>query len=93
MSIDLIRKESPDYEFRTTVVPTFHNETDIEQICKYAIKDSKRYILQNFWSGGDLINSKVCPDKGFSQEKLEGFAKIAQKYVQEVKIRNLSRNL
>ncbi len=92
-SIDLIKNSGIDYEFRTTVIPRFHKRKDIKQICKYGIRDARRYIIQNFYNSENLINPKMKTLNPFSQEKLEGFAKIAQKYVQEVKIRNLNRNL
>lgn len=92
LSIDRIMHSNVNYEFRTTVVPGFHIEKDIEQICKYSIKGAKRYALQNFWNCGTLVSNK-CPEKGFSPTELENFATIAKKYVQEVKIRNLNQNL
>lgn len=91
-SIDIIKKYAKDYEFRTTVVPGIHTIKDIEQICKYAIKGTKKYVIQNFWTGGELINPKFYDIKPFSQAELEAFAEVARKYVKEVKIRNLNQN-
>src|SRR3989338_708517 len=50
-SIDMIRdagsKGLIDYEFRTTLLPRYHAKEDIADIGKM-LKDSKRYVLQNF---------------------------------------------
>ncbi len=46
-SIDLIRAEAKDYEFRTTVIETVHTDGQMTDICNI-IKGSKRYVLQAF---------------------------------------------
>ena len=46
-SIDLIRSEANDYEFRTTVIETVHTNEEMDSICHH-IKGSKRYALQAF---------------------------------------------
>jgi pyruvate formate lyase activating enzyme len=46
-SINLLNSELIDYEFRTTIVPTIHQEEDIIQIAHW-IKPAKKYFLQNF---------------------------------------------
>jgi len=88
-SIKLIMAAAPDYEFRTTVVPTFHVPKDIEQICKYAIKGAKRYVIQNFHPCDTLIDPHLESIKPFTSAELEAFADAAKPYVNEVKIRNV----
>lgn len=46
-SIDLLKKGSIDYEFRSTIVPSIHNKEDILKMAEW-IKGSKKYYLQNF---------------------------------------------
>lgn len=46
-SIDLIRSEARDYEFRTTVIDSFHTDEQMDEI-RDAINGSKRYALQAF---------------------------------------------
>lgn len=46
-SIDLIRSEAKDYEFRTTVIETVHTDEQMSAIYE-TIKGSKRYTLQAF---------------------------------------------
>jgi len=47
LSIELIRNQAPDYEFRTTVVPGLHIQKDILEIAKW-LKGSKKYFLQPY---------------------------------------------
>ncbi len=46
-SIDLIRNEAKDYEFRTTVIETVHTNEQMNAI-RETVKGSKRYALQAF---------------------------------------------
>jgi pyruvate formate lyase activating enzyme len=52
-SIDLIRAEAKDYEFRTTVIETVHTDEQMDEIAGL-IKGSKRYVLQAFIPRDDL---------------------------------------
>jgi pyruvate formate lyase activating enzyme len=88
-SIDLIKKSKIDYEFRTTLIPTVHTKKDIEQICKYAIKGAKKYVIQNFWNSGALINPDFKKLNPLSSKELMSYSEIAMKYIKNVKTRNL----
>jgi pyruvate formate lyase activating enzyme len=46
-SINLLKEDKVDYEFRTTVVPTIHTKENILKIAHW-IKPAKKYFLQNF---------------------------------------------
>ncbi len=46
-SIDIIKEKSPDYEFRTTVVPGIVRDEDIFKIAKW-IAPAKKYFIQQF---------------------------------------------
>jgi pyruvate formate lyase activating enzyme len=46
-SIDMIRAEANDYEFRTTVIETIHTDEQMAEIYD-AIKGSRRYVLHAF---------------------------------------------
>ena len=52
-SVDLIRAEAPDYEFRTTVIETIHTDEQMDEI-KEIIGGSKRYALQSFIPRAEL---------------------------------------
>jgi pyruvate formate lyase activating enzyme len=46
-SIEILKQNKVDYEFRTTIVPTIHSRGDIIKIAKW-IGPAKKYYLQNF---------------------------------------------
>ena len=52
-SIDLIRAEAKDYEFRTTVIETVHTDEQMKEIYE-TVKGSKRYAMQAFIPRDDL---------------------------------------
>ena len=55
-SIDIIKKYSRDYEFRTTAVPLL-NEEDFEEIALW-LSGAKRYVIQQFSSQGGTLNKE-----------------------------------
>ena len=46
-SIDLIRGQAKDYEFRTTVIERIHTDEQMDEV-REAIEGAKRYVLQAF---------------------------------------------
>lgn len=84
-SIDVLMRSKIDYEFRTTVVPAFFSEKDIEEIAR-GIKGAKRYVLQQFVpenaSGEEMMRFRP-----YSREKLEEMAKRARAYVEDCQVR------
>lgn len=46
-SIDLIRSEARDYEFRTTIIKTVHTDEQMDEM-RHIINGSRRYALQAF---------------------------------------------
>lgn len=85
-SINLIKDSGIDYEFRTTVVPGFHDNDSIDQIGKL-LDGASRFYIQNF-NPGKTIDHNLNIKKGFNSEKLEQFKNILSKYIKEVFIRN-----
>jgi pyruvate formate lyase activating enzyme len=73
-SVELIKQEAPDYEFRTTFVPKLLEKADILEIARW-LKTSKRYYLQQFEQKTSLISpvmERVEPyPKKYLQETLE----------------------
>jgi len=68
-SIDLIKNEAPDYEFKTTVVPGMLDKKDIVEIAKW-LEGSKQFYLQQFKSDSPLISSKLNDVVPYSKEEL-----------------------
>jgi len=77
-----------DYEFRTTVVPTLHEEGDIEEICR-GIEGCKKYILQKFdvSLGKKTLDPEFSKLKPFTDEEMRTFQTAAQNFLPNVKLR------
>ncbi|MCX7818052.1 MAG: anaerobic ribonucleoside-triphosphate reductase activating protein [Kiritimatiellae bacterium] len=52
-SAELIRRCAPDYEFRTTVVPGWHDDAEMDAIADWA-RGARRWVLQAFEPREDL---------------------------------------
>lgn len=84
-TIQVVISSGVDHEFRTTVVPTFHETQDIEDIAK-TLKDANRYVLQKYAPlniRGDSLDGIPSP----SDEEMEDLATAARQYVETVKWR------
>jgi len=68
-SIDLIKNEATDYEFKTTIVPGMLDKKDIVEIAKW-LEGSKQFYLQQFKSDSPLVSSKLNDIVPYSKEKL-----------------------
>jgi len=84
-SINLIKSSGIDYEFRTTIIPSIHNQKDIEQIAK-DIGPAKRFFIQNFRPGGN-INPQMANEKPYSLEFIEEITKNISDFFEEIHIR------
>ncbi|MDI6655275.1 MAG: anaerobic ribonucleoside-triphosphate reductase activating protein [Candidatus Hydrothermarchaeota archaeon] len=75
-SVEIIRNNDVDYEFRTTVVPGLLDSEDIRKICSW-LRGSKRYYLQQFRPDVTLDASfrKVAPYKPEEMLKCYNIAK------------------
>lgn len=85
-SIKLIMDSDVDYEFRTTVVPTLHEEKDIEKIAKF-IKGAKKYALQNFSNKGEILDPKFEDIQPYHVEILYRMQRIVAPYVEKCVVR------
>ena len=83
-SVEILKSDIIDYEFRTTVVNELHDKDDFVSIGEW-INGAKRYFLQTFVDSGNLINgsSLSAPSKA----EIEAFASIMRGYTQYVGIR------
>lgn len=90
---DILNKKtyykSPDikinYEFRTTILPKFHNEDEIHKIGKL-VNGAKLFILQKFYPSKTL-DLKFLKENQFSDDQMLKFKKILNYYVKECLIR------
>ena len=84
-SVDYLKSGAVDYEFRTTVTGTFHNDNSIEEAARW-LQGAKRWYLQQFVDSGDLIDSTV---KGVDAETLARYQQIAKQYVSNTYLRGV----
>ena len=86
-SIEILMGSSIDYEFRTTVVPTFLDENDIVEIAR-SISGAKRYILQQF-APRNAYQPALREVKPYPPEKLKAMAELASRYVHNCQVRGI----
>lgn len=85
-SVDFIKQNNIDYEFRTTVVKPLLEPNDFEYIGNI-VEGAKRYFIQNFVYSKILDNGFKNPEP-FNKEELLVSAEILKKHnVIDVKIR------
>ena len=84
----ILLESKMDYEFRTTVVPTLHEEEDMREICD-GVRGCRKYVLQKF--DVSLGKTTIDPDfsklKPFTDKEMKRFLTIAQKLLPNVKLR------
>ncbi len=86
-SVNLLLESNMDYEFRTTVVPTLHEEEDIKQICR-SLMGCRKYVLQKF--DVSIGKTTIDPDfmsKTMTDEKMQKFLATARKIIPSTKLR------
>lgn len=79
-TIDILLRGEVEYEFRTTVVPTLHENRDIEEICR-RIRGCRKYVIQNFKSDVEIIDPRFKNLKPFSKVEMNAFFVIAKTLV------------
>ena len=82
-TISLLMNSGIAYEFRTTLVKEFHENTDFNEMGKM-IEGARKIYLQKF------VDRDGCIMRGLnevSQEKAEEFAKILRAHVKQVELR------
>lgn len=83
-SINLIRSSGLDYEFRTTVSPSFIGKKELLEICDL-IKGSRKYALQQFRPIKTLDPS--FPKESYNLNELNELVKLAEPYFGRVELR------
>jgi len=87
-SIDLIKNEAPDYEFKTTIVPGMLDKKDIVEIAKW-LEVSKQFYLQQFKSDSPLVSSKLNDVAPYSKEKLSEMLHEIKPFFKSCSLRGL----
>lgn len=82
-TIELLKQNKVDYEFRMTLMQEYHNEDIIRKVGEL-IKGSKRIFLQQFKDSDGVVNKNLHPvDEGLANHYVE----ILSQYVDEVSLR------
>jgi pyruvate formate lyase activating enzyme len=84
-SIELLRNSGVAYEFRTTVVPGFLAEEDVEEIARW-IAGAKRYVLQQF-RPLNTLDPDLETVHPYPRGRLQEMAGRAERWVKQVVIR------
>lgn len=85
-SIELIKDSGIEYEFRTTLVKGIHEPSEMHGIGRL-IEGAEEYYLQAFKDSGELLKPEGLA--GFSENEMQEFLEIAQKYVKNVSLRGI----
>ncbi len=84
-SINLILKSDVDYEFRTTVLPKYHDLAEMEKIGKM-ISGAKRFYLQKF-ERRKVLKEQFKGEKTYGEAELKELAEAMGNRIQEIGIR------
>ena len=84
-SIEFLLKENVPYEFRTTVVKTYHDEDSFRGIAKL-IEGASEYYLQGFV---DRDTVPVGGLEGYGPEEMKSFLNIVKPYVKRAELRGI----
>jgi len=87
-SIEVIKTNAPDYEFRTTFIPGLLTKEDILNIAKW-LEGSKRFYLQQFKNDTTLISSKLQNVLPYSEQELMETLDIIKPFFKNCNIRGI----
>ena len=85
-SVEIIKNCGLDYEFRTTVHPSFHTKKDILEIAKY-LKGARKYVLQQFFFKDKIVDERYGKITPFSEEEIKKMKKECDNFLKtEIRI-------
>lgn len=84
-TIETLKSEKVNYEFRTTVVPKIVEEADLLSMGE-TVKGAKNFALQQFIPG-DTLSEEYKSLKPYPPEVIAEFAETLRKYVEKVTLR------
>lgn len=85
-SIELIKKNGVDYEFRSTLVAGLHLSEDVLEMAKM-IEGAKKFVLQKFVSREKLVNQDFVGRSSFSEQEMLRLAEECRRWVEEAEVR------
>lgn len=84
-SVAYLKENHVDYEFRTTLVKEFHEDTDFKKVGEW-IKGAKRYYLQSFVDHGTCIEEGL---NALDKKQIIEIKNTVAPYVEHVEIRGI----
>ena len=82
-TIDLLKQNQIDYEFRITLIEEYHSENVINKIAEL-LNGAKRFYLQQFKVSDGVLNKNLHPvDEGIANRYVE----ILSHFIDEVELR------
>jgi len=85
-SVDLIKDSGLDHEFRTTVLPEFHDEANAEQM-SCLLRGARNFFVQQFNPGESVLDPAHRETVPYTVKQLSSFAKHFEPFVGKVKVR------
>lgn len=85
-SIDLIKESAPDYEFRTTVIESFHDDDQMIEIAGL-VAGARRYVVQPFVPSEELPGAVYREAARTSAGRLDTVVELVSGYADEVTVR------
>ena len=85
-SIELIKQTAPDYEFRTTIIESFHDDDQMIEIAGI-VAGARRYIVQPFVPSEELPVTAYREGTRTSAGRLEAVASLVSGCAEEVSVR------
>ncbi len=82
-AVFLLKNSRIKYEFRTTVVPTFLDETDLVNIARI-LKGSQQYVLQQFRPVPTILDKSLLEQKPFFRKDIEKIASRCSNFVKTI---------
>jgi pyruvate formate lyase activating enzyme len=84
-SIEILKTGKVEYEFRTTVVPSFVEIEDVHKMCD-VIKGARTFAFQQFVPG-DTLDEHLKTLVPYSRDVITGYADIMRRYADSVVLR------
>ena len=78
-SITIIKEGGLPYEFRTTIVPGWHEPSDIIGMGEM-ITGAEKWYLQFFKSDTDLVDQELKQKPAFTHKEMEAMAEQGKQY-------------
>ncbi len=87
-SIEILKNDAPDYEFKTTFAPELLKKEDIVEIAKW-LEGSKRFYLQQFKNNPPLVSAKFDNVVPYAKEYLMETLEAIKPYFENCDVRGI----